>query len=153
MTIEGPGPFGGGDLFSQLQSLQAGLESAQAAAGNRSVEGKAAGGAVRIEATGELSFTRVTISPGVVDPDDVSLLEDLVLAALRDLAARLEELRRETMGSAVTSALGGLFGSLGDFAALSDDDDDDDDEDLEDEDEEEDEEEEEDNGAGAGPRA
>lgn len=116
MTLEGP--FGGGDLFARLQSLQADLASAQETAAHRTAVGSAAGGAVTIEATGELSFTRVRIDPSVVDPSDPALLEDLVLAALRDLAGKLEELRREAMGSAVTNALGGLFGGLG---ALEDD--------------------------------
>ncbi len=121
-----PGPFGGGDFFAQLQSLQADLASAQEAAAHRTAEGQAAGGAVRIEATGELQFTRVTIDPGVVDASDVALLEDLVLAALRDLAGRLEELRREAMGSAVTNALGGLFGSLDALGDVDEDEDEDD---------------------------
>lgn len=104
-----------GDLFARLQSLQGELASAQAAAGSRVVAGSSAGGAVRIEATGELSFTAVHLDPSVVDPTDPSLLEDLVLAALRDLATKLEVVRRDAMGSAVTSALGGLFGSLAEF--------------------------------------
>lgn len=109
------GTGGAGDLFARLQSLQGELASAQAAAGSRVVVGSSADGAVRIEATGELSFTAVHLDGAVIDPADPSLLEDLLLAALRDLATKLEAVRRDAMGGAVTSALGGLFGSLADF--------------------------------------
>ncbi len=109
------GTGGAGDLFARLQSLQGDLASAQADAGSRIVVGSAAGGAVRIEATGELSFTAVHLDASVIDPEDPSLLEDLVLASLRDLATKLEVVRRDAMGSAVTNALGGLFGSLADL--------------------------------------
>ncbi|MDA8297025.1 MAG: YbaB/EbfC family nucleoid-associated protein [Actinomycetota bacterium] len=114
------GTGGAGDLFARLQSLQGELASAQEAAGSRVVAGSSADGAVRIEATGELSFTAVHLDASVIDPADPSLLEDLLLAALRDLATKLEVVRRDAMGSAVTSALGGLFGSLADLDEATD---------------------------------
>src|SRR3546814_19756506 len=79
--------------------------AAQADAAEREVEGVAGGGVVRIRATGTGQVLAVTIAPEVVDPDDVGMLEDLVLAALHDVNARLMEVQREAMG-----ALGDLFG-------------------------------------------
>ncbi|MCU1493945.1 MAG: hypothetical protein JWO62_1709 [Acidimicrobiaceae bacterium] len=109
-----------GELLAQMQQLQETVAQAEAAASSRLVEGSAADGAVRVRVSGEFSFDSVTIDPSIVDPTDVSLLEDLVLAAVRDAVARLSEVRRETMGEAVQSALAGLLG-----ADDSDEDDDD----------------------------
>jgi len=98
-----------GGLLAQMQQLQASVARAEAEASARHVVGTAAGGAVSVRASGELSFDSVEIDPSVVDPSDVALLEDLVLAAVRDAAAKLTAMRREAMGGAVQSALEGLF--------------------------------------------
>jgi DNA-binding YbaB/EbfC family protein len=98
--IEGLGGDLGG-LLAQAQQMMA----AQADAAAREVEGVSGGGMVRIRATGTGQVLGVTIAPEVVDPDDVSMLEDLVLAALHDVNARLMEIQREAMGS-----LGDLLG-------------------------------------------
>ena len=67
------------------------------------------GGAVRIAVTGGLEFRSVHIDPEAVDPDDVEMLEDLVLAALHDATAKVHELQAEA-----STALGGLdLGGLG----------------------------------------
>lgn len=96
------GDAGFGGLLEQAQQMMA----AQAAAAEREVEGVAGGGVVRIRATGAGQVLSVSISPEAVDPDDVSMLEDLVLAALHDVTAQLGELQRAAMGP-----LGDLFGS------------------------------------------
>ena len=83
-----------GSLLSQAQDMMA----AQAAAADQEVEGVAGGGVVRIRATGTGQVLGVTIAPEVVDPDDVPMLEDLVLAALHDVNARLAEIQRAAMG-------------------------------------------------------
>jgi nucleoid-associated protein EbfC len=92
-------------LLQQAQAMQEQLMEAQAAAAEQVVEGVAGGGAVRIEVTGGMEFRSVTISPEAVDPDDVPMLEDLVLAALHEAVARAQELQRGAMGG-----LGGLGG-------------------------------------------
>ncbi len=80
------GALGGlGGLLDRAREL---MEAAHAAA-DTVVEGTAGGGAVRVRVDGRLQFHAVQIDPGVVDPDEVELLEDLVLTALRDAAARL----------------------------------------------------------------
>lgn len=95
------GGAGFSDLLEQAQQMM----SAQAAAAEREVEGVAGGGAVRITATGTGQVLRVSIAPDAVDPDDVPMLEDLVLAALHDVNAQLAAIQREAMGP-----LGGLLG-------------------------------------------
>lgn len=98
---------GGGGLGGLLAQAQELLSSAQAAA-DTVVEGVAGGGAVRIRVDGHLEFHAVRIDPGAVDPDDVGLLEDLVLAALRDATAKLRAGAPEPFGGGLD--LGGLFG-------------------------------------------
>jgi DNA-binding YbaB/EbfC family protein len=100
---------GGGldDLLAQAQNVMA----AQQEAAEREVEGVAGGGVVRIRATGTGQVLDVTIAPEAVDPDDVAMLEDLVLAALHDVNAQLAELQKAALGP--LSGLGDLFGSGG----------------------------------------
>ncbi|MDA8290552.1 MAG: YbaB/EbfC family nucleoid-associated protein [Actinomycetota bacterium] len=111
----GPEGEGLGELLAQMHDLQETLALAEAEAGSQRVVGTAAGGAVRVTASGELSFDSVEIDPSVVDPSDVALLEDLVLAAVRDAAAQLVAVRREAMGSVVQRALSGLLTPDGPF--------------------------------------
>src|SRR3954464_1278229 len=76
-------------------------------------EGHAGGGAVVVRATGDLEFDSISIAPEVVDPDDVEMLQDLVLAALHDLAATMGSAQREAMGDLGMIDIGGLGGMLG----------------------------------------
>lgn len=76
------------------------------------VTGSSGGGMVRVEMTGEFSVTSVTIDPEAVDPSDVGMLQDLVLAAVTDAITRVKERVREEMSS-VTGGINlppGLFG-------------------------------------------
>jgi DNA-binding YbaB/EbfC family protein len=95
----------GGDALGGLLAQAQQMMAAQAEAAEREVEGVAGGGVVRIRATGTGQMLGVTIAPEVVDPADVGMLEDLVLAALHDVNAQLLEVQREAMGP-----LGDLFG-------------------------------------------
>ena len=106
-----PGPGGGmGDLGGLLASAQEAI-SAQAEAARTTVEGSAGGGVVTVTMTGTGAVTDVTIAPEVVDPDDVEMLQDLIVAALHDAGLKVTELQRQAMG-----ALGGLdIGSLGEM--------------------------------------
>ena len=95
-------------ILQQAQAVQEQLMAAQAEAAEQVVEGVAGGGVVRIEVTGGLDFRRVTIDPKAVDPDDVEMLQDLVLAAIHDAVGKANAAQQAAMGS-----LGGLTGGLG----------------------------------------
>ena len=101
--------FDMGSLLEQAQAMQQRLMEAQAAAAEQVVEVQAGGGVVRVTVTGGLDFRSVKIDPKVVDPGDVEMLEDLVLAAVRDAVTRATELSDKAMGSI---DLGGLGGGL-----------------------------------------
>jgi DNA-binding YbaB/EbfC family protein len=94
-----------GGLLEQAQQVMA----AQQAAADREIEGVAGGGVVRVRTTGTGQVLSVSIDPQVVDPDDVAMLEDLVVAALHDMNAQLLEIQREAMGP--LSGLGDIFGA------------------------------------------
>lgn len=79
-------------LLEQAQKMSEQLLAQQQAAQEVEVEGQAGGGAVTIRMTGGGRFLSVKIAPTAVDPDDVEMLEDLVLAALNDAVAQAGEL-------------------------------------------------------------
>jgi DNA-binding YbaB/EbfC family protein len=94
-----------------MQQMQQQLMDAQQTAAAQVVEGRAGGGVVTVTVTGGLEFRDVTIDPSVVDPDDVQMLQDLVLAAIRDAVTCANELNREALGGLGLG--GGLEGLTG----------------------------------------
>ena len=111
--------FGLGDLLSQVQHMQERLAAAQAEAADMMVEGRAGGGAVVVQVTGGLEFRSVKIDPKVFAEGDVTLLEDLVLAAIHGAMEGVSELNRSAMHESGLDDLGTLgdldsmFGMLG----------------------------------------
>ena len=114
-ALLGGGPGGGGGLdlgalMEQASAMQAQLIAAQEEAAQAVVEGVAGGGAVRIEVTGAFEFRSVTIDPGAVDPADVEMLQDLVLAALNHAVTQIGETQQGAMDLGGID-LGGMFGN------------------------------------------
>jgi len=101
-------------MMKQMQKMQADMAAAQDALAATTVEGSAGGGMVKVTVTGAGEVQSVHIAPEVVDPDDVEMLEDLVLAAVGDGLRRAQEMQSESLGG-VTSGLdlGDLGGLLG----------------------------------------
>lgn len=100
------------ELLKNIQGLQARMGEMQEKLKAVRATGSAGGGMVTVELNGQLGVEKVTISPEAVDPADIRMLEDLVLAAVSDAHARLKEKLREEMTSA-TGLAGlppGLFG-------------------------------------------
>ncbi len=91
-------------FIRQAQELQAKLAKAQQELGNMTVEASSGGGAVTVTMNGQQTIQSVKISPEVINPDDVELLEDLVLTAVSEATAKSQEL--------ATKHLGGLTGGL-----------------------------------------
>ena len=98
-------------LMAQAQQMQEQMMAAQAEAAEQVVQGQAGGGVVRVEVTGGMEFRSVTIDPAAVDPDDVEMLQDLVLAALHDAMAKVGDIQQGlTSGLGLGGGLGGLLG-------------------------------------------
>lgn len=101
------------DLLRNFQGLQAKMGEMQEKLKSVRVTGSAGGGMVTVELNGQLDVEKVTISPEAVDPSDIRMLEDLVLAALSDAHARLKDKLRDEMAQ-VTGIPGlppGMFGA------------------------------------------
>lgn len=91
-------------MLKQAQELQKRMEQMQEEMETLTVEGSAGGGAVTAVVTGKMHVLSITIDPEVVDPDDVELLQDMVLAAVNDGMRRAEE----TVSKEMASLTGGL---------------------------------------------
>ena len=91
-------------MLKQVQKVQADMAKVQEALSNERVEGTAGGGVVKAVATGHGDLVSISIDPSAVDPNDVSLLEDLVLAAVGEALRKAKEVAAERM-KAVTGGL------------------------------------------------
>lgn len=101
-----PGPrMGKGGLLQQLQSLQEGMLEAQDEVAAMVVNATAGGGAVTAVVTGERRVKSLTIAPEVVDPEDVEMLQDLIVAAVNEGLEQVDRALAERV-SAFTSGLG-----------------------------------------------
>ena len=97
------GFMGGGNnnmqaLMRQAQKMQEEAMRASQEVDEAEVEGQASGGLVKVTLKGNKTPVAVNIDPSVVDPDDVEMLEDLVLAAFNDAAAKADALKQEKLG-------------------------------------------------------
>lgn len=112
-----------GDLFAQFEQAQERIETAAAEASSTIVEGSAGDGRVVVQMRGDLDALSVHIDPSLVDPSDVGLLEDLLLAAIRDGLAQVAELQEEVAGALGGGGggldVGSLLGSLGNVPGLA----------------------------------
>lgn len=92
-------------MLKQAQALQAKVTEIQNELRTRELVGTSGGGKVKVTMNGAQEVTGVSISPDVVRPEETDLLEDLVLAALRDARAKVTRLVEEEMAR-VTGGLG-----------------------------------------------
>lgn len=113
----GFGGFGGGgggggnmnNLMKQAQKMQKDMEKAQQELEGKTVEVSVGGGAISIVATGKKEIKEIIIKPEVVDPDDVEMLQDLILSAVNEALRKADELKESEMGK-ITGGLGGMPG-------------------------------------------
>jgi DNA-binding YbaB/EbfC family protein len=95
----------GGGMAQQLQKLQQDMLETQEALGDEVLEVTAGGGAIKVAITGHQRIESITIDPEVVDPEDVEMLQDLIVAALNEAIEKSQNMAAER--------LGGLTGGLG----------------------------------------
>ena len=94
-----------GQLTKMAQEMQANMARVQQELREATVEATVGGGAVKVVMSGAQELREVVIDPGIVDPDDVELLQDLVFAAMTDALAQSKRLAEEKM-AAVTGGMG-----------------------------------------------
>ena len=95
-------------MLKQAQKMQADMQRAQEELKNSEVTGSAAGGMVEITMTGDKEVIAVKIKPEAVDPSDIEMLEDLIVASFNDAVKKVDELQEELMGP-LAGGMGGLF--------------------------------------------
>ncbi len=104
----GFGGFGGGNqmqnLMKQAQKMQEEMQKAQAELEETEVEGTSGSGLIKVTMTAKKVVTGITIDPNAVDLDDITMLEDLLIAAMNDGYDKADEVYEEKMGK---------FGGLG----------------------------------------
>ena len=113
MAKRGGFPGGGmpgnmSNLMKQAQRMQRQMEESQKELEVKEFVAKAGGGAVEVTVTGKKEITKVKLSEEVVDPDDIEMLEDLVMAATNEALRMVDEASSEIM-SKMTGGLGGGF--------------------------------------------
>lgn len=110
MAKRGGFPGGGmpgnmGNLMKQAQKMQRQMEESQKALEEKEYTAAAGGGAVEVTVSGKKEISKIKLSEDVVDPDDIEMLEDLIMAAANEAFRQMEEDATQTM-SKLTGGLG-----------------------------------------------
>ncbi|HHV96797.1 MAG TPA: YbaB/EbfC family nucleoid-associated protein [Clostridiaceae bacterium] len=104
--------FGGANinnLMKQAQKMQKEMAKLQEELESRTVEASAGGGAVNVVVSGKKEILEINIKPEVVDPEDVEMLQDLIVAAVNEALRKVDEMVNSEM-SKLTGGLGGFPG-------------------------------------------
>ena len=109
-SFGGGGAMNMGSMLAKAQKMQADMAAAQAEAEQTEVEATAGGGAVTVKANGAKKIISIKISPEAADPDDIEMLEDLIMAAVNEAITKAESVMQHKI-NAVTGGidLGGMF--------------------------------------------
>ena len=97
----GMGGFGGmniNNLMKEAKKMQADIEKSQAELALKEFESTAGGGAVSVKVTGEKLIKEIKLKPEIVDPDDVEMLEDLILTCVNDALKKVDSAQAASMG-------------------------------------------------------
>ena len=100
-------------MMQQVQKMQADMMKAQEQLKNEVVEASAGGGMVTVKVTGDLEVQEVAIDPEAVDPEDVEMLQDMVMAAANEALRSAQELAANRMNSVAGLGGAGGLGGLG----------------------------------------
>jgi len=104
--------MGMGDIMKQAQKMQEKMQKIQDELADLQVEASSGGGMVTVVANGKQEILEVRIDKQVVDPEDVEMLEDLVVAAVNRAMEKAQELANDEMGKAAGGMLGNLPGGF-----------------------------------------
>jgi DNA-binding YbaB/EbfC family protein len=99
------------NLMKQAQKMQRQMEESQKELETKEVTGTAGGGAVKVTVSGKKEVTKVELDEEVVDPEDIEMLQDLIMAATNEALRQIDEISQAEM-SKLTGGLGGLGGFM-----------------------------------------
>lgn len=103
---------GGGNMnnmMKQMQKMQKKMMKAQEELYEMTFESSAGGGMVKVTANGKKEITDIAIDEEVVDPDDVEMLQDLIITATNDVLKQVDDRTNDTMGQFTKGMPGGMF--------------------------------------------
>jgi DNA-binding YbaB/EbfC family protein len=110
---QGPGGLDLNAMMKQVQQMQAEMGEAQEKLKEEVVEASAGGGMVKVKMSGDLRLLEIAIDPEAADPEEVEILQDMVLAAVNEVIRSAQELAANRLGG-ITGGLGGAgLGGLG----------------------------------------
>ena len=109
--FQGGMPGNMNNLMKQAQRMQRQMEETQKEMEEKEYEAAAGGGAVTVRVSGRKEVLSVKLSEEVVDPDDIEMLEDLIMAAVNEAFRQLEEVSAESMAK-ITGGIGGGLGGM-----------------------------------------
>ncbi len=101
--------MGMGNIMKQAQKMQQDMAKLQEELDEKIVEATSGGGVVTVIATGKKEIKEIKIKPEAVDPDDIEMLQDLILAAVNEALRKVEEMTADEMNK-ITGGLGNLPG-------------------------------------------
>ena len=105
----GMGGFGGmnlGNLMKEAKKMQADMEKSQAELASKEFEASSGGGAVTVKVSGEKVIKEIKIKPEVVDPDDVEMLDDLILSCTNEALRQVDSAQAQSLGKYNIPGLG-----------------------------------------------
>jgi DNA-binding YbaB/EbfC family protein len=109
-----PGGFDVNAMMKQVQQMQAEMADAQEKLKDEVVEASAGGGMVKVKMSGDLRLLELTVDPEAVGPDDIEMLQDMILAAVNEALRSAQELAASKLGGiAGIGGAGGPGGGLG----------------------------------------
>jgi nucleoid-associated protein EbfC len=108
---KGPGGMDLNAMMNQVQQMQAEMGEAQEKLKEEVVDASAGGGMVKVKMSGDLRMLEVVIDPEAADPEEVEILQDMVLAAVNEALRSAQELAANRLGGIAGGGLGG--GGLG----------------------------------------
>jgi DNA-binding YbaB/EbfC family protein len=110
---QGPGGMDLNAMMKQVQQMQAEMGEAQEKLKDEVVEASAGGGMVKVKMSGDLRLLEISIDPEAADPEEVEILQDMVLAAVNEAIRSAQELAANRLGGIAGGLGGGGLGGLG----------------------------------------
>ena len=109
--FQGGMPGNMNNLMKQAQKMQKQMEETTKELEEKEVTATAGGGAVEVTVSGKKEVTKVKLAEEVVDPDDIEMLEDLIMAATNEALRKIEDISQQSMAK-ITGGFGGLGGGF-----------------------------------------
>ena len=107
----GMGGFGGmniNNLMKEAKKMQADMEKSQAELASKEFDASAGGGAITVKVSGEKTIKEIKIKPEVVDPEDVEMLQDLIMTAINEALRKVDSAQADQLGKYNIPGLGGF---------------------------------------------